>query len=70
MRLHSRVLGLLGLLVLAVVAVGLLRGGLTVVQAAGRVGVAAVVLLLADRLLLPLARTLVGDRPPPGDGRL
>jgi hypothetical protein len=52
-------LGLLGLVALGLVAVKLYTGDLSVTQAAGRIAVVAGVLLFAERLLLPLARSLV-----------
>jgi len=59
-RVQSRALALVGLLALAVVALGLLQGRLTVPQAASRIGVAVLVLVAVDRCVLPFARLLVG----------
>lgn len=70
MRLHSPMLAILGLLALGAVAGQLLTGALSVPQAALRVVATVVVLVLADRLAVPLARALVGapSRPaPPAD---
>ena len=58
-KLRSPVLGLLGLIALGLVGVKLFQGDLSITQAATRVGVVAVGLLLTERLLLPLARSLV-----------
>ena len=70
LRVRSRVLAVVGLLVLAVLAVQLVQGALTVPEAALRVLVAMVVLALVDRVALPVARDLVGaPRPePPAEG--
>lgn len=61
MRLQSTGLALVGLLAVAVVALALLQGRLDVVQAGERAAVVLVVLLVADRLLLPIGRALVGE---------
>ena len=61
---------MLGLLFVGAVAVELLRDRLTVSDAALRVGAAFVVLLLVDRLLLPVAQALVGERRPVEDEQL
>lgn len=61
MRLQSSGLALVGLLAVAVVALGLLHGTLTVAQAGGRVGVVLAVLVAVDRMVLPFARALVGE---------
>ncbi len=60
MRVQSPVLALVGLFAIGVVALDLLQGGLTVAQAGGRAAVVLGVLVVVDRLLLPLARMLVG----------
>ena len=60
MRVQSPVLALVGLLALGVVALDLLQGGLTVAQAGTRAAVVLGVLVVVDRLVLPLARMLVG----------
>ncbi len=65
MRLNTPALGVVGLLVVGVVAIALLQGRLTITEAAVRVGAAVHALMLVDRLLLPLARGLVGERRPP-----
>lgn len=67
LAIRSPLLGVLGLVALGLVAMALVQGGLTVTQAATRVAVLQVVLLLADRLLVPLARSLAhtGRRPEP-----
>ena len=69
MRVQSRGLALVGLLAVAVVALGLVQGELTVAQGAARIGLAVLVLVAVDRLVLPVARLLVGHpqhaAPPP-----
>ena len=65
MRLRSQALALLGLSALAIVAVLLLTGALSVEEAATRIAVVLVVLLVAERVLLPLARALVGPAKEP-----
>ena len=60
MRLRSQPLALLGLSALAIVGVLLLTGALDVEEAAVRIAVVLVVLVVAERVLLPLARSLVG----------
>lgn len=63
---RSPLLAVLGLVAVGLVAVKLVEGGLTLPQAATRLVVLQVVLLLADRLLLPLARGLAQTgRPQP-----
>ena len=57
---QSRGLALVGLLAVAVVALGLLQEQLTVPQAAGRIGVAVLALVAVDRYVLPFVRLLVG----------
>lgn len=66
MRLRNPLLGVLGLLAVGAVALQLLTGRLALGQAALRVLVAVGVLVLVDRLLVPLARALVGQRGLPG----
>ena len=61
MRVHSRGLALVGLLAVAVVALGLLQGSLTVPQAGTRMGIAVLALVAVDRLVLPVFRLLVGE---------
>ena len=64
---RSPLLAVLGLVAVGLVAVKLVEGGLTVTQAAVRLAVLQVVLLLVDRVLLPLARGLAhsgGPRDP------
>lgn len=56
----SAAVSMVGLLALGVIAVMMLRHQLDLQQAAIRAGVVFGVLLLTDRLLLPIARTLVG----------
>ncbi|MDP9436201.1 MAG: hypothetical protein M3P93_13840 [Actinomycetota bacterium] len=65
MRLRSQALALLGLSALAIVAVLLLTGALSVEEAATRIAVVLVVLLVAERVLLPVARSLVGPAKEP-----
>ncbi len=57
---QSRGLALVGLLAVAVVALGLLQRQLTVPEAAGRIGLAVLVLVGLDRYVLPFVRLLVG----------
>lgn len=65
---HSRALGLVGLLTLAVIGLALVRGQLTIDEAGLRAGVALGALLLTDRVLVPVAALLVGPpRPDPED---
>jgi hypothetical protein len=59
LSLRSPWLGLLGLVALGLVAMKLVQGDLTITQAAMRIGVVAVALVLTERLLLPVARSLV-----------
>ncbi len=61
MRVQSRGLALVGLAAMALIAVGLLQRRLDVPQAALRATVALVALVVADRLVLPVARALVGE---------
>ena len=61
MRVQSPGLAVVGLLAVAVVALGLLQGELTVAQAGARIGIAVLVLAAVDRLVLPVARLLVGQ---------
>ena len=61
MRVQSRGLAVVGLLAVAVVALGLVQGELTVPQAGARIGVAVLVLAAVDRRVLPVARLLVGQ---------
>ena len=65
MSLRSPLLGLIGLIAVGLVAMKLFTGDLDITQAAVRVGVVAAVLLLTERLLLPIAKGLVmsGRRP-------
>ncbi len=62
MRLTSRPLGLVGLLAVGFVALGLLQGLLTIVQAGQRAAVVLAVLVAVDRIGVPIARLLVGPR--------
>ena len=59
LSLRSPWLGLLGLIALGLVAMKLVQGDLTITQAAMRIGVVAVALVFTERLLLPVARSLV-----------
>ena len=61
-RVRSPWLGAVGLVVVAVVALGLVRGSLGVTDAALRLGVTIAVLVAVERLLLPVAAALVGHR--------
>lgn len=65
MVLRSRWLAVVGLVVVGVVALALLQSRLTVPEAAVRVGIALLALLVVDRVLLPFARALVGEPRPP-----
>jgi hypothetical protein len=69
-RVRSPWLAGLGLVLVAVVALGLLRSTLSVTDAALRLGVGVLVLVVVERLLLPLGAALVGGRrdepAPPG----
>ena len=65
LRLQSPVLGVLGLVALGLVAMKLVQGDLDITQAATRIGVVAVALVLTERLLLPVARSLVMSGRPP-----
>lgn len=67
MVLRTRWLAVVGLVAVGVVALQMLRGHLSVTEAAVRVGLALLALLVVDRLLLPFARALVGDPRPPED---
>ncbi len=66
MRLTSSLLAVLGLLAVGAVALQLLTGSITIGSAALRVGIAILVLVVVDRVGVPLARALVG----PGAARL
>jgi hypothetical protein len=57
--LRNPVLGLLGLVALGLVGMKLFQGDLSITQAASRIAVVVVVLVAAERVLLPLARSLV-----------
>jgi hypothetical protein len=64
MRLKTPFLGLLGLLAVGLVAMQLVQGALTVTEAAVRIAVVAAALTVVERLVLPLARTLVSTGTP------
>jgi hypothetical protein len=66
---RSPLLGLLGLVAVGLVAVQLYQGDLTITQAAVRLGILQVALLLTDRLLVPLAHGLAhsGRQPEPAE---
>jgi len=70
-RVQSRGLALVGMVAVAVAALGLLHRTLTIAQAASRIGVVLVVLVVVDRMVLPFARALVGEpaRRPAGSSR-
>ena len=66
----TRPVALAGLAGLAVIAVGMLRGTLDLVQAGQRGAVLLAVVLAVEHLALPVARALVGspqepEEPPP-----
>lgn len=67
MTLRSRSLAVVGLLVVGYVALDLVRRRLGIGEAALRVVLVVLLLALADRVLVPLAQALVGDRRPPDD---
>ena len=59
LKVRSPVLAFVGLLVVGIVALQLVQGEITVTAAASRVLIVTVALAVAERFLLPLARTLV-----------
>ncbi|MGB8650442.1 MAG: hypothetical protein WCD35_07245 [Mycobacteriales bacterium] len=61
MRLRTPFLGFLGLMVLGLVAVQLVKGDLSITDAALRVGVVAGALVAVERFLLPIAAALVSS---------
>lgn len=61
---HVALLGLLGL---ALIAVMMLRGELDLLQAGQRAGVLLGVVLVLERLVLPVCRALVGPPGAPGE---
>ncbi len=65
LRVTSPVLAFVGLVVLGLVALQLVNGEITVTAAAMRVLIVTVCLALVDKVVLPLARTLIatGSRP-------
>ncbi len=56
----SPVLGFVGLAAIAIIALGLLRHAVTLEEAATRAVVVVVLAVIADRLLLPIGRLMVG----------
>jgi len=58
---HNPWLALIGLICVGLVAMKLYTGDLTVWEAGVRVGTVTVALVLTERLLLPLARGLMGS---------
>ncbi len=56
----SPALGLVGLAAIAIIALGLLRHAVTLEEAATRAIVVVVLAVIADRLLLPIGRLMVG----------
>ncbi len=60
LRVSSAALGVLGLVAVGIVALGLVQQHLTLAQAGLRGGSVLAVLLVADRVVLPLGRALVG----------
>src|SRR3954465_118473 len=54
-------LGFVGLFAVALVALGLLRGNLTLAQAANRATIALLTIIAVERIVLPLAQLLVGS---------
>lgn len=63
----SPLLATLGLLAVGLLAVRLLRGDLTLTQAAVRAVLVLVGLMLVERVLAPLARALVGGPKQPDE---
>jgi hypothetical protein len=57
-------LAALGLAIVAFLCVQLLRGEITLETATGRAVATVIVVLVADRILVPLAGLLIGDREP------
>ena len=64
---RSPLLGFLGLVAVGLVAYKMLQGDLTLTQGAVRAVIALVVVVLVERLVLPIAMLLVGSpaTPPP-----
>jgi hypothetical protein len=62
LRLRSPWLAVVGLVAVVVVALGMLRGTLGVADASLRLGVALLALVAIERIALPLAGLLVGQR--------
>lgn len=62
LRLRSPWLAVLGLVAVVVVALGMIRGTLGVGDASLRLGVALLALVAVERIALPLAGLLVGQR--------
>ena len=65
---QNRYLALIGLLGLGLIALMMLRGELDLVAGGQRAGVLLGAVLLAERLVLPLCRALVGPPLPPDSG--
>ena len=59
MKLHTPLLGFIGLLAVGLVGMQLVQGGITVTDAAIRVGIVAAVLTVVERFALPIAKTLI-----------
>lgn len=68
MRLRSPLLALVGLFALGAVGLRLLDGRLSVSEAAMRIVIVLVVLLVIERVVLPMCRALVGGPVTPGPG--
>ncbi len=65
--LRSRFLAALGLALVAMLCVQLLRGSITLPTAATRAVALVVVLVLVDRVVVPIGRLLIGDPRPDGE---
>ena len=68
---RTRAVALAGLAGVAVIALGMLRGTLDLVQAAQRGAALLAVVLVVEHLALPVARVLVGspqEPDPPSEG--
>ena len=62
---RSPILGFLGLVAIGLVAYKMLQGDLTLTQGAVRAVIALAVVVVVERLVIPIAMLLVGSPPPP-----
>ena len=62
---RSPILGFLGLVAIGLVAYKMLQGDLTLTQGAVRAVIALVVVVVVERLVVPIAMLLVGSPAPP-----